>query len=130
MKFRTSFGEKVKNLDWLAGFFDGEGCIYYNPTLVRATIKGKQYLSPTIQVIIGQSGEDGKSLLEALQLEYGFGKITNSHGSILTKKIPHSTRMSGKKALAFLRLLSPRLLLKRSQAELVLVEQWEHFFGK
>ena len=133
-EFRTQFGEKrtyldyVKDLSWVGGFFDGEGCIYYKELAVKNTVNGKQYSYPEVQVIVAQSGEEGKTLLEMFQVEYGFGKITSNHGSKLTKKTPYMTRMSGKKALLFLKKIEPYLLLKQDKARLVINEQWEHFF--
>lgn len=135
-KFRTQFGERkayldyVQNLDWVAGFFDGEGCIYYHPDTVKSTIKGKQYSYPAVQVILAQSGDEGKLLLELFQAQYGFGKITSKHGSSLTKKTPYMTRLSGKKALLFLQKLEPYLLLKQDKARMVLSETWGYYFGE
>lgn len=133
-EFRTQFGEKktyleyVKNLHWVGGFFDGEGCIYYNPSCVKCTVKGKKYSYPEVQVIVSQSGDSGRILMEMFQAEYGFGKITSSHGSKLTKKTPYMTRMSGKKALLFLQKIEPFLLLKQDKAREVIENTWEHFF--
>lgn len=129
-EFRNQFGECVKNLDWVAGFFDGEGCIYYNPSRVQNTVKGKSYSYPAVQVILAQSGDNGKLLLEAFQKEYGFGKITSGHGSVLTKQTPYLTRMSGKKALLFIKIIEPHLRLKQEKARNVMAAAWEHFFGK
>ena len=133
-EFNTQFGEKkpymdyVKNLNWVGGFFDGEGCIYYNPSCVKCTVKGKQYSYPEVQVVIGQSGDEGRTLLECFQAEYGFMKISTSHGSSLTKKTPYLTRMSGKKALLFIQKLEPYLLLKQEKARLVIDATWSHYF--
>ena len=133
-EFKTAFGEKrtfleyVKDLSWVGGFFDGEGCIYYNPSVVKCTIKGKKYSYPEVQVIVAQSGDAGKVLLECFQAEYGFGKITTAHGSHLTKKTPYLCRMSGKKALLFLKKIEPFLLLKQDKARQVITDTWEHYF--
>ena len=129
-EFRNSFAERVSNLDWVAGFFDGEGCIYYKADRVRSTVKGVQYRSPDIQVVIGQSGEQGKNLLEEFQKIYGFGKISNSHGSTLTKKTPYLCRLSGKKAINFLEKIEPALLLKKQKAQEVISLGKEHFYAK
>ena len=129
-EFRNSFAERVANLNWVAGFFDGEGCIYYHPDRVKATVNGTEYRSPEIQVIVGQSGEDGKLLMEAFQQVYGFGKITMGHGSELTKKIPYMCRLSGKKAITFLEYIEPYLVLKQEKAQMVIAKGLEHFYGE
>lgn len=123
-RFKTSFAEKVKNLDWLGGFFDGEGCIYFTET----SRKYKETVYPEVQVILAQSGVVGYELMRALQNEYGFGKITSSHGSELTKQIPYMTRLSGKKALVFLKTLHPYLLIKQQKAEEV-ITYMEHYYA-
>lgn len=128
-EFKNSFAEAVKNKQWLAGFFDGEGCIYFKEDRVRATFKGKEYRAPDIQVILGQSGSSGKLLLEALQQEYGFGKISTAHGSEFTKKIPYMARLSGRKAIQFLKQIEPFLLLKKEKAVEV-ITFGETFFGE
>ena len=120
---------KIKNLDWVGGFFDGEGCIYINPLCVKSTVKGKSYSYPEIQVIVAQSGDLGKELMLAFQQEYGFGKITSTHGSSLTKKTPYMTRMSGKKAISFLEKLEPHLIIKKQKAQEAIKLGREHFFG-
>lgn len=121
--------ERVSNLDWVAGFFDGEGCIYFHPDRIKATIKGVQYRSPEIQVVIGQSGERGKRLLEVFQELYGFGKLSTGHGSEFTKQIPYMCRLSGKKAISFLQKIEPYLLLKQEKAQMVIAKGLEHFYG-
>lgn len=128
--FRNSFAENVSNLSWTGGFFDGEGCIYYHPDRVKATVKGVEYRSPEIQVIVGQSGPDGKKLMEAFQEVFGFGKITTGHGSSLTKKVPYMCRLSGKKAISFLQIIEPHLVLKREKAQMVIAVGLEHFYGE
>jgi len=127
--FRNSFAENVKNLDWLAGFFDGEGCIYLKEDRVRSTIKGKEYHSPDIQVIVAQSGEQGLELMEAIQSEYNFGKITTAHGSSFTKKTPYMARTTGKNAIKFLKLITPHLVLKKNKA-LEAISLGEKHFGE
>ena len=123
-RFKTQFAEKVKNLDWLGGFFDGEGCIYFTDT--AKAYKEKVY--PEVQVIFAQSGLLGYELMLALQAEYGTGKITSNHGSSLTKEIPYMTRISGKKAIKFLKVISPFLLLKQQKAEWV-INYMENYYA-
>ena len=119
-RFKTSFAEKVINLDWLGGFFDGEGCIFFKPLRKKKTWKGIEYYYPDLQVIIGQSGELGLQLCKELQVVYGFGKISSTHGSKLTKKTPYMTRLSGKKAFKFLIRLEPYLIIKQQKAKEVI----------
>lgn len=124
---QKEFREKVKNLDWLAGFFDGEGCIYIKEDTVKNTVKGKQYKYPEIQVIFAQSGDIGLALMQAIQEEYSFGKITSKHGSLLTKQVPYMTRTSGKKAVKFLKLLEPHLVVKQNKAQQAIKLGETHF---
>ena len=115
-RFKNSFAERVKNLDWLAGFFDGECCIYFTETSRK--YKDKYY--PEVQVIFAQSGERGFELMKAIKEEYNTGKITSTHGSNLTKQTPYMTRISGKKALNFLKLIEPHLVIKQEKAQQII----------
>lgn len=118
-RFKNSFSEKVKNLDWLAGFFDGECCIYFTEKS-KCRVQDKDYSYPEVQVIFAQSGDRGFELMSAIKEVYNTGKITTTHGSKLTKQIPYMTRLSGKKAIAFLKLIESHLVLKQEKAQQVI----------
>lgn len=123
-RFKNSFAERVKNLDWLAGFFDGECCIYFNEKTKR--YKEKYY--PEVQVIFAQSGDRGFELIKAIKEEYGTGKITTTHGSSITKQTPYMTRFSGAKAIKFLKLIEPHLVIKQEKAQQV-IEYMENYYA-
>ena len=62
-RFKNSFAERVRNLDWLGGFFDGECCIYFN----EKTRQYKERYYPEVQIIFAQSGELGFELIKAIK---------------------------------------------------------------
>lgn len=119
-RFKNSFAE---NLIWLAGFIDGDGCIYCKPR-----IHNNKYKYIELQIIVGQSGAMGLKLCEELQYFYGFGKITSYHGSTITKQKAYLTRLQGKKALMFLKKIVPYLYIKKQQAEEA-IKQMDNRYG-
>lgn len=118
-RFKNSFSERVTNLDWLAGFFDGECCIYFTEKS-KCRVNNKNYSYPEVQIIFAQSGERGFELMSAIKETYNTGKITSTHGSKLTKQTPYMTRISGRKAVNFLKLIEPHLVLKQEKAQQVI----------
>lgn len=96
-------------LQWLAGFLDGEGCI--------ALHKGSPSRNASYHPRVTITNID-LSTLKAIQAQYG--------GSIHEATKKESARpcwvliWSTQKALAFLRLISPHLIVKKSQAEVLL----------
>jgi len=98
-----------KDIIWLAGFFDGEGCI--NIT------KFRQYICPRIMV-----SNTNKKVLEFIQENYGGDIRENS-----TNKKNHPNWKSGytyrlqhTKAVKFIKDIFPYLKVKKEQAKLLL----------
>ena len=60
---------------YLAGFFDGEGCIF--TCIKKSKHPKKTYLYPDLNVSIGQSGEEGKQILLDCGLFQGMGQDGN-----------------------------------------------------
>jgi len=100
---------------YLAGFFDGEGCIF--TCIKKSKHPKKTYLYPDLNVSIGQSGEEGKQiLLEIKELFPQFGKLQKKKARGLTKQAPYTIVTSGRKAVSFLKEMYPFLILKQKQA--------------
>ena len=98
-------------IQWLAGFFDGEGHIGLAKTWdKRLNIKAKTMrVTPNIQI-----SQLNKPILEAIQKEYGYGTIkTYNNMSRLT--------ITGRQRVkSFLQMLRPHLILKAEHTDLVL----------
>ncbi len=99
---------------YVAGLFDGEGCIHIN-RWAKALKNGHQYgLLCQIKMCDGR-------LLTGLHTQFG-GNLKLDKRSLLNPK--HSDiliwRVECRKAAAFLELLLPYLRLKRKQAELAI----------
>jgi hypothetical protein len=96
-------------LQWLAGFFDGEGCVGLH--------KGSPSRNTNYHPRVTITNIDLPTL-KAIQAQYG--------GSIHEATKKESVRpcwmlvWSTQKALSFLRLISPHLIVKKSQAEVLL----------
>ena len=97
------------NLEWLGGFFDGEGSI---GVYQRNKDRSGQFRYYVLVVSLAQSGEFGKQILESLQKEYG-GSIyeAKSKGKRMFK-----WNISADKAAKFLYVLLPHLYLKADEA--------------
>jgi hypothetical protein len=88
------------DMAWIAGFFDGEGCI---------TARVAENGSPTLQVSIGQKD---RTQLEFIQEIFG-GSITEIKG-----KDHYHLSMYATTAIRMLEAIIPHLRLKRPQAVL------------
>ncbi len=104
------------NEDWLAGFFDGEGCFKITKQHGK---NGKEYKHASI--MLSQSGEDGLLILLKIQQEYG-GKIYHhlKIGEHKATKNAYKLYWNKDEGKTFLNRIIPRLILKRKDAELVL----------
>lgn len=109
-RFKTSFAETI-SIEYLAGFFDGEGCVYLGST----TASGTKKVYPHLIVSLAQSGEAGRTLLESIQSIYG-GNIQHRKPKGATKEA-YQLRWCGKKAVDFLKQLSPFLNIKKIKAQ-------------
>lgn len=108
---------KRTDLAWLAGFFDGEGCIYlHHPTKVNYSL--------VIQV-----ASTDKWILGWFSLAFG-GSIRVSNFNKKSWKQQWQWSTSCQKAEATLKVLLPYLKLKKAQAELALEFQKSRSFKR
>lgn len=103
------------SLEYLAGFFDGEGTFY----LGKQFKKGKEY--PHATVMLSQSGDDGLKLLESVQLQYG-GSIYQhlKPGQYKATKAAYKLYWNKDEAIRLILNLQDYLILKRTAAQEVL----------
>ena len=92
---------------WLAGYFDGDGCVY-----AQLNPRGR---SASVKVSI-DSNTDEKDGLELVKKAFGGVIETRGHG----KQIRWTLGVDAPKAEKFLSYIAPRLLNKREQAYFVL----------
>ena len=117
---QNRFKNHLADKSWLAGFLDGDGCIYFNPTRSRKGYNNNYYTSHDIQVIISQSGMAGLELLTELQMWFGIGKVRETTHLKLGKQQAYEWRIDGEKAVFLLKEISPYLILKKEKAEKVI----------
>lgn len=100
---------------YLAGFFDGEGCV---GVYLRNQDKSKSHKYYVLVVSLSQVGDSGRDLLRSIQDEYGGSVYKNTSG------VWYYT-LSANKARAFLLDILPFLVIKQTQAALGLSFQDE-----
>lgn len=104
---------KALSIEYLAGFFDGEGCFYLGLQ------KGKKNdnLYPKAQVMLSQSGESGKLLLEKIMAEFG-GKmyLHLKPGQYKATKTAYKVWWNKDEAIVLIKLLLPHLIIKYQEA--------------
>ena len=94
---------------YVAGFFDGEGCV--NIKVLEK--KGKSGQVCTISELTVEISNNDLEVLKFIHKLCG-GRITKRYD----KNHPHSLRMEASKAVSFLQLVSPYLITKKKQASL------------
>lgn len=102
-----------KEKAYLAGFFDGEGCVYIGKQNPKHTPVPQHIL----QVIISQSNE---SVMRYWQERLGVGVIKEKKYKRDKRKNSYQWFMSAAQAEEFLRLILPYLRIKAPQAEIAL----------
>jgi hypothetical protein len=102
--------EKFLSLAYLAGFFDGEGCVY----ILRSRKKTAVYFSLEISFT--------NVSIEPLKLaqELFAGQISESRDIRNGKKCVKRLRVRGNQALRALELMLPFLLVKKRRAEIAI----------
>lgn len=102
---------------YLAGFFDGEGCIHigtYPPGIYSAsTISPFHQLSVTL-------GNTNRTILEHICTLLSAGNIQSSKGKNSKTRMYYQWRIYGTKAMEFLELLKPYFILKKEEAVLAI----------
>jgi hypothetical protein len=92
---------------WLAGFFDGEGCVYLQ-SMKRVNRQLPRY---SLSVFLTQND---KAILEEVQREFG-GKVTQHSG-----RRCYRWRVVSRNVLDFLYAVYPHSILKRDQINLAI----------
>ncbi len=92
---------------WLAGYFDGDGCIYAQANRHGGTASVKVSID---------SNTDETDGIELVQKAFGGVIETRGHG----KNIRWTLRLDAAKAIRFLSYIAPHLLNKREQAYFIL----------
>jgi hypothetical protein len=103
-------------IEWVAGFFDGEGC-----AKIGKQAKAKSgVVYPRASLMLSQSGEDGLVILEQIQKQFG-GKIYHhlKVGEHKATKNAYKLYWNSEDGLAFLSQIIPYLRLKQHDARLV-----------
>jgi LAGLIDADG DNA endonuclease family protein len=100
-----SYDANKVTLEWLAGFFDGEGCVSFNTRKTGATVK----------VNITQIDLE---LLAVIAVKFdGNGPYLKDHNSRVRRPC-YEVNWSGKKAGVFLKKIQPYVLRKAPQVQL------------
>lgn len=99
----------LPSLEWIAGFFDGEGCICTCPARRGAR-------SRVLDVSISQAYP---APLEDIKQIFG-GYLHALHPAIGHRKTVYNWKVQAKKAEAFLRAIQPFVRVKHKQIELAL----------
>lgn len=97
--------------EYIAGFFDGEGCVTINTS--TATHKSGNRYPSTVMVCVSQNDIN---ILRLIQNRCGGKLLANS-----THKRHHILQWYGNKAGSFLELVYPHLQVKKKQAEVALL---------
>lgn len=105
------------SIEWVAGFFDGEGCAKIGK---QAKVKSG-IIYPHASLTLSQSGEDGLAVLEAVQKQFG-GKIYHHLrvGEHKATKNAYKLYWNKEDGAAFLIKLIPHLKLKKQDCQTVL----------
>lgn len=105
------------SIEWVAGFFDGEGCAKLGKQVKESN--GKEY--PHATLMLSQSGENGLAILEAIQKQFG-GKIYHhlKVGQHKATKNAYKLYWNTVEGILFLTKLIPHLKLKQHDCQAVL----------
>lgn len=102
---------------YLAGFFDGEGTFKVSHNIKKSN--GKKY--PHATILLSQSGEDGRELLEKIRREYGGNLYLHiSAGQHKATKPAYKLYWNKAEAILLIKDLLPYLILKKQAAQEVL----------
>ena len=102
--------------EYLAGFFDGEGCIDVQRNYPKGR-EGQLYVRPRVRLALADSC---RFVLEDLQLLYG-GHLLSRTAANGNQQTSTSWELLSKADMTrMLQVMLPHLVIKRSQAELVL----------
>jgi hypothetical protein len=101
--------------EYLAGFFDGEGCIDVQTVYsTNARYSGKFYCRPRVRVAQAKSGE---CIINALSTQFGGHVSARHHGGKQQDSVSWEF-LNKPGMLDFLNLMLPHLVIKKEQAAL------------
>ena len=104
-----------RELAWMGGLFDGEGCILVKRTLVKPTKLNRRAVARYSYSLCISIGMVHKPTVEKFYNEFG-----GSFRYRITGKLNHRTawewQLHGKSAKAFLELIEPYLFIKKEEA--------------
>lgn len=98
---------------YLAGFFDGEGCIYINKQRLKSN--RKDYISYSGAVAVSNTQKEPLELFAKY-----FGSKVRFYTEILNGQDRYFWRITSKQAVKFCKIMKDELLLKSEQAEIVI----------
>lgn len=99
---------------WAAGFFDGEGCVFVFDTKSKSSKHGRRYdLACAVSQVAVES-------LMKLSILYGGSVRVNKQKSGTSSNLASSWRVTGARALAFLKDIYPYSIMKKSQIRIAL----------
>ena len=102
------------DLAYLAGFFDGEGCIHYS-------FKKHSHCRKVSSECWIQLTSTNQTIVESLKTD--FGGFTFSYKLYKRRKIVYTWKVAARKLFPVLRLLEPYMRIKRDHARLLLDHQ-------
>ncbi len=108
--------ENRLTIEYLAGFFDGEGTFYIGKQYSR---NGKEY--PHATIMLSQSGDRGLEILSEIQKKWG-GFIYEhlKAGQHKATKSAYKLYWNKQEGVALIKELFPHLILKQEEAKIVL----------
>ena len=122
----STITEQMVDAKYLAGFFDGEGCIDVQRMYSKGKYAGRTYVRPRVRIGLAISG---LPVLEALQSEFG-GYIGKQYGATANSQPRRSWDVTAKQdVIRVLETILPYLILKKEQAKLALA-WFEHYANK
>lgn len=106
---------------YLAGFFDGEGCVRIERVYVkyvRGPNKGKYRSRPVYRLAVKISQARPEVLL-LMQQQFNGGCMTHCHGNVTAKRThAHQLEFRGQRARDFLSVISDYIVIKKAEIEL------------
>lgn len=103
------------SLEYLAGFFDGEGCIDCQVMYAKPPYEKKFYVRPRLRL---SQGANGYEVLEQLKQDFG-GHLSKERQGRGNQNASKSWEILNKQGIVkMLELLEPLLIVKKTQAQL------------
>ena len=122
MEYKTIRGKRsLKSLDYLAGFFDGEGSIFI------AKINNKKSGNIWYRLNVSCGNSDKRPINMLRQFNPNYKLITYISGRKKTYKPAYQWLITGNMALNFLKTIKDKLIVKKKQAEVgIKFQEWRN----